>query len=147
MTRSFPLLFVLAGLLAACAQPPASAPQAPEPTVTDSHTAENALDLTGDYTGTMPCADCPGIATTVTLEPQGAARLSRVYLERNDGRAFSSTGRWTVHDNRVMLTMEDGEILFFHTGENTLTALDIEGHEITGPIAAHMVLRKNRTPS
>ncbi|MDE5451088.1 copper resistance protein NlpE N-terminal domain-containing protein, partial [Elizabethkingia meningoseptica] len=35
--------------------------------IDDSHNAQNSLDWAGTYEGTVPCADCPGIKTTITL--------------------------------------------------------------------------------
>ena len=37
--------------------------------VTDIHNAENSLDYEGTYKGVFPAADCPGIETTLTLNP------------------------------------------------------------------------------
>ena len=34
----------------------------------DGHNAENALDYTGTYEGTIPAADCPGINVSVELQ-------------------------------------------------------------------------------
>ena len=34
---------------------------------TQHHTAENSLDWAGIYQGNMPCSNCDGIATTLTL--------------------------------------------------------------------------------
>jgi len=52
------------------------------------------------YAGTMPCADCMGIRTVLTLysEP-GPTRyeLTETYVGTKDGdRSFPSSGRWTV---------------------------------------------------
>ena len=34
----------------------------------DEHNAQNSLDWAGTYEATLPCADCPGIKTTVVLK-------------------------------------------------------------------------------
>jgi len=52
------------------------------------------------YAGTMPCADCTGIRTVLTLysEP-GPTRyeLTETYIGTKDGdRSFPSSGRWTI---------------------------------------------------
>ena len=52
------------------------------------------------YAGTMPCADCMGIRTVLTLysEP-GPPRyeLTETYVGTKDGdRSFPSSGRWTI---------------------------------------------------
>jgi copper homeostasis protein (lipoprotein) len=56
--------------------------------------------LVGKYAGTMPCADCRGIRTVLTLysEP-GPTRyeLTETYVGTKDGdRLFPSSGRWTL---------------------------------------------------
>ena len=52
------------------------------------------------YAGTLPCADCAGIRTLLTLysEP-GPTRyeLAETYIGTKDGdRAFLNSGRWTI---------------------------------------------------
>ena len=54
----------------------------------------------GPFVGTTPCADCPGIATELTLtrkDPytaEGSYRLRMTYLER--GPPLESAGDWTT---------------------------------------------------
>ena len=61
--------------------------------------AANPLVL-GPFVGTTPCADCPGIATELTLtrrDPdtaEGSYRLRTTYLER--GPPFEAAGDWTT---------------------------------------------------
>ncbi len=143
--------YVLAAVVAVavatgCAQPGSAPPQttSPPPPAPAGSAAAPAPRLPGTYTGTLPCADCPGIDTTVTLGPDGMARVARVYREHNDGQPFTETGRWALSGERVLLTMGDGQTLFFRPGRegSTLTLLDTQGNPITGPIAPHLVLRR-----
>ena len=54
----------------------------------------------GPFVGTVPCADCPGIETELTLvrrdpaSAEGTYRLRTTYLER--GGPFERTGAWTT---------------------------------------------------
>ncbi len=44
--------------------------EASDPTMAkqaDMHTSQNSLDWAGVYEGVLPCADCPGIQTRLTL--------------------------------------------------------------------------------
>ena len=67
--------------------------------------ADRALPvLVGLFTGTVPCADCSGIRTDVTLvtssparSSEGAFSLVEHYLGTRTGdRAFRRHGRWTI---------------------------------------------------
>lgn len=57
---------------------------------------ELAANYAGVFAGVLPCADCPGIETEVTLNPDHTYTIRRVYLERADGKAFTESGTW-VH--------------------------------------------------
>ena len=56
----------------------------------DSHTSQQSLDWAGAYEGVLPCADCPGIRTRLTLTPGGGYELSTQYLDRQAAPQVSS---------------------------------------------------------
>ena len=65
------------------------------PTPVDGHTAQNALDYMGIYKGLMPCADCEGIQTQLTLNADKTYVLEEYYVK--NGRALhpsKATGRF-----------------------------------------------------
>ena len=78
MRTSYLLLPVLAFALAACMprQGPESAPMSADP----AHNSRNSLDFAGVYEGVLPCADCPGIQTRLTLNRDVSYELSTLYL-------------------------------------------------------------------
>lgn len=90
------LLLALPLLLAACQTPSAPATDSTDTsTVVDSHTAENALDWPGRYAGLLPCADCEGIQTQLTLNADKTYVLEEHYVK--NGRALhpsKATGRF-----------------------------------------------------
>ena len=90
------LLLALPLLLAACQTPSAPATDSTDTsTVVDSHTAENALDWPGRYAGLLPCADCEGIQTQLTLNADKTYVLEEYYVK--NGRALhpsKATGRF-----------------------------------------------------
>lgn len=55
----------------------------------------------GPFQGVLPCADCPGIRTELTLtrkgegRAEGTYRLSETYIDR--GAAIVTMGEWTTH--------------------------------------------------
>ena len=56
----------------------------------------------GTFTGTLPCADCPGIDVTLALEADGTYQLTQVYQERPDA-TWRTDGSWTAEgDGRVL---------------------------------------------
>ena len=90
------LLLALPLLLAACQTPSTPATDATDSNaVVDSHTAENALDWPGRYAGLLPCADCEGIQTQLTLNADKTYVLEEHYVK--NGRALhpsKATGRF-----------------------------------------------------
>ena len=97
--------------------------------VTDIHNAENSLDYEGTYKGVFPAADCPGIETTLTLNP-----------DRDS--SFDEKGTYTLKDNLLTLKEEGGELSYYKVGENHLRKLTMDKQEITGELADHYVLNK-----
>ncbi|WP_421933286.1 copper resistance protein NlpE N-terminal domain-containing protein [Phenylobacterium sp.] len=87
--------------LAACSPPAAKAPAAPAPAApaaAPAGTPPAAEPLTMSFSGLLPCADCPGLKTELTLtrdapySGDGTYRLVETYLER--GAPFTTTGKW-----------------------------------------------------
>lgn len=112
-----------------------------------AHNSRNAIDWAGTYTGTLPCADCPGIATTVTLRSDGSYRMEMVYLERNVA-PFVEEGSciWLPDGNTIACSKDDcskGREQRYLVGKNRLILLDGEGRRITGDLADRFVLKKS----
>ena len=95
-----------------------------KPSPPDMHTSRNALDWAGTYEGVLPCADCPGIRTRLTLRQDGRFELSLTYLERKV-EPFKSQGsfRWNADGNTI--TLDDGSM--YRVGEGRLLQLDRNG--------------------
>ena len=131
---------------AASAQSPA-AEAAPVTEFTgDGHNSRISVDWNGIYKGTIPCADCEGIQTELTLMEDGAFERRTTYLGK-DGGTRSEKGNFTWNDagSVVTLTFEDGETQQYQVGENMLFHLDREGNRITGDLADNYTLMKNKT--
>ena len=105
-----------------------------------AHNSRNSVDWAGTYQGTLPCADCPGIRYTITLNEDDTYVLKTRYLERGDS-VFTESGSFAWDENGGEITLADrGEK--FQVGENRLFHLDMEGNRITGTLAEHYVLTK-----
>ena len=72
-----------------------------QPQVADIHNAETSLDYEGTYKGVFPAADCPGIETTLTLNPDKTFTLHSVYIDRDS--SFDEKGTYTLEGNILTL--------------------------------------------
>ena len=116
-------LGLLAVSLAACkqdAQPAPAAPAAavepatqPAPAVTPQASDSDLTAKSGDvdmkafpgtFTGTLPCASCPGIDTRLELQAEGPFKLTETY-QGETAAPVVLEGTWTVEDGgkRVLL--------------------------------------------
>lgn len=109
----------------------------------DMHTAETSLDYLGTYEGTLPAADCPGIQTTLTLNPDGTYELHLKYIDRD--AEFDETGVFTVKENLLTLAqLDDGSEEYYKIEENRLRMLDAEKQPVTGALAENYVLQRTK---
>ena len=114
--------------------------------IADHHNAKNSLDYDGIYQGTLPCADCEGIKTTVYINRDNTYVLKQEYLGKS-GNSIEEKGKyvWDKNDNQFTLQPSDakGQTLKFFVGERTLTMLDTSGNKITGNLAGNYILSKD----
>ena len=74
--------------------------------VADMHNAETSLDYFGEYKGTIPAADCPGIEVTLIFNKDRTYTQKYIYLERKDGE-FNETGTFKVEGNILPTLAEE----------------------------------------
>lgn len=69
--------------------------------------------------------------------------MTETYLGKGDKKPFETHGTFTFDkDNTSVITLDDkGQNRKFFIGENTATALDMEGKKIEGSLAEHYVLK------
>ncbi|MGL4829504.1 MAG: copper resistance protein NlpE [Vibrio sp.] len=108
-----------------------------------AHNSQNSLDWAGIYQGTLPCADCGGIETELTLNADGSYKLTETYLDK-EGEPFASEGAFVWDETGSIVTLQTGEQTGrqYLVGENTLTHLDMHGQQIDGELADFYVLSK-----
>lgn len=129
-------LAIAAVLLLAAACAPSVPPDAGAPQV-------------GIYEGVLPCADCPGIRTRLTLQgpPDFRYRLEQTYLERNpepfveEGVYYILRGNAVDPDATVFEIGADSRRYFQRTGPDTLVGLDREMRPISST-TADLTLRR-----
>lgn len=116
------LALSLATWLCACTN---LAPSA-EPPV-DGHNSRNSLDWAGVYAGVLPCADCPGIKTRLTLRSDGSYELVTEYLERAVApRTVAGHFTWNAAGGAITLDAA-GYGQTFRVGEGRLLQLNRDG--------------------
>lgn len=109
--------------------------------VADSHTSQNSLDWAGLYRGSLPCADCEGIQSTLWLQSNGEYQLQNKYLGAKTPTVIVDSGHITwQNDGQNILLSHGGK---YRVGENQLFQLDGDGKKITGPLASHFILIKS----
>ncbi len=113
--------------------------------ITDTHNSRNSLDWNGTYQGILPCADCEGIQTRLTLMNNGDFRRTLIYLGSEEAsKSESGTFEWDEGGFQITLHPRDGEPQKYQVGENRLFHLDRDGNRITGDLAEKYELVKNR---
>ena len=119
------ILFAVATVVSAGAQQSgASAPTAQPP---DMHNSRSSLDWAGTYEGVLPCADCPGTKTRLTLNQDGSYRLvTQGQGSQNAEKSVSGVFTWQPSGNAITLD-EPGGRQQFSVGEGRLTLLRPEG--------------------
>ena len=136
---TFPRSFAAAGLslfLAACQgreQPYGTGSENP---AADKDAGAATLSLAGMYADTVPCNDCQGISTRLTLKPDSLYELQEVYLGRPDPVNYRR-GPWRVRGQVVTLAPSGNSPVRRYQVETPrrLRLLDADGKPMQAPNA------------
>lgn len=93
----------------------------------------HGLHLPASFTGTLPCADCAGIAHQLDLFPEQGFHLRRDWLGRGDPLSQTDRGRWHLDPATGALVLgdvPDGPIRWKVTGPDSLRLLAQDGSPI-----------------
>lgn len=140
MKRNYLGLLILLVVLGAC--------KADKPVETDENAlyqgdnSHVSLDWTGSYEGTLPCADCPGIITVLTLKEDNTFTMFNEYMERNTKINDSGTFTWDSTGSVIHIAGKATNVKY-KVGENVLIQLDLEGNAIEGPMKDAFNLKKH----
>lgn len=122
--------------VAAAAPAAVAAPVAvPVAEITPASTADfDMRAFAGEFGGTLPCADCPGIETRIELKGDGSYALDETYVDRKDGR-FKGDGSWTVEENGHRLRLDpnsksEQDRLFEIVGNDEIRMLGKDGEAV-----------------
>lgn len=108
------------------------------------HTEENK-NFVGTYQGELPCADCEGINTILTLKSDSTFTLDELYNKGSQGAIFHyhSYGKIVFGEKgKISLTDNDDKTRYYELGDSTITMLDTEGKRIEGETAPFYTLKK-----
>ena len=106
---------LLTGLFAvSCSKKEEAKAEAPQAVEADSAQAqpeeaakaEAPKKHVGEFSGKLPCADCPGIETKLTLNEDGSFLLDETYLEKKDGQ-FNAKGSYEVSADSAFVTLKE----------------------------------------
>jgi len=99
--------------------------------------------IVNGYAGVVPCADCDGVETSLTLYADTTYQLRVNYIGKNPkdtaGLNKTTAGRFMMHNDTVHL--EGDEYRYLKT-DTALIQLDKSGKYLTGKKAAKYVLKK-----
>ena len=100
-----------------------------------------SLDWAGTYEGVLPCADCEGIKTVITINQDNSYVTKEIYEGKKDS-LFESKGTFKWDENGQKIIFSDASRHLYFVGENTLTLLDKDGNKISGDLAEYYILKK-----
>lgn len=112
MKKSLIVLFVVAVSIAALISSGCSGPK-----------------VRGTYEGTLPCADCPGIQTSITINADGRFHMEETYLE-SDVATIVTEGQWALDKDIITFTAQDYKFEYKVISEKEIRWAP-DGHEIT----------------
>ena len=126
---------------------------------TVNHTTSTGNSALGVFTGVLPCADCEGIETTITLKENKVKNertysLKEVYIGQGSNKPFETKGTWTIikgtplDPNAIVYQLavdnddpEDSDVVNYLVVDNsTLKLLDDEMNEIDSKL--NYILKK-----
>lgn len=109
----------------------------------DYHTSQNSLDWDGTYKGVLPCADCEGIETEITIDVDGNYTRKVTYLKDGNKDTYTEQGlfAWNKEGTKIILK-STSDNKYYQVGENYLQVLDLKGNTITGALADKYILQK-----
>ena len=127
---------------AANTETPAAETVENNPESPDMHTSETSLDWDGTYKGTLPCADCEGIETTIVLNKDRTFERTTVYKGKKDGN-FNVKGKFSWDKDGRVITLEiKDENSSYQVREGNIVLLSQEGKVNTGELAELYILKK-----
>lgn len=111
--------------------------------VADMHTADISLDYYGEYKGTVPAADCPGIEMTLVLNKDNTFTLHSSYIDRKT--VIDESGTFSIEGNILTLKEKsNGTTSYYKVQEGSVMMLNAEKQPAEGDMANAYVLKQEK---
>jgi len=142
------LMILCAGLCVSSCDSPGTRKKTIEPENQDSTAIAETTpadpgpsNILGIYQGTLPCADCDGIETTLELDNDNTYTLTTIYRGR-ESASFSREGYYRYNRDQSSLILSDlsnapNQYLVM---SDKLYQLDLAGNQIKGDLAEKYAL-------
>lgn len=111
----------------------------------DAHTSQSSLDYAGVYEGVLPCADCEGIKTNLTLNKDNTYLLQIAYQKDGKEQApqeYKGNFSWNEAGTTVILAGIDSFNSQYLVNEGQIVVLDMNGEKIESTLADHYILKQ-----
>jgi copper homeostasis protein (lipoprotein) len=85
------------------------------------------------FSSVLPCANCEGIETSITLQPDGSFFSRQVYRGEPQPNQANDLGRWVMshYGNVLVMQGQSSEVRYFRVkSPDTIEMLDLEGRTI-----------------
>lgn len=96
------------------------------------------LGLPTVFTGTLPCASCPGIETHLLVDSTGFREVTW-YIDEED-EPFTTYGTWNVSADSLFLNSDDDTYKTYLIENDTLRLLDQSKNRIEGDLSENYLL-------
>jgi heat shock protein HslJ len=142
-TQFYLMMLVIALCVAACGSQQSRTNQK----LSGCSNSRDALDWSGTYFGTVPCADGPGILMELSLNADLTYSMTRVYQNRPGTFVNSGNFEWNDKGSEIKLKtgISDNGFQQFKVQEGTLVLLTSSGEVIEGDLADAYLLGKVET--
>lgn len=118
---------------------------------TTQKTVDNSFVWSGVYKGTLPCADCGGIQTTLLLNPDKSFELTEIYQDVEGDSIFKHEGIFTWNDDGRSIVLEgspDPAANQYRAAKGKLLKLDRNGKCINSSLSnMYVLIKKKETAS
>ncbi len=123
----------------AVAEQPAPVAAESAPSAAPEEVPFDTKGFAGTFSGTLPCADCPGIDTKLTFNADGTYKLHEVH-QGKPGNGFNRDGTWTVEENGKRIRLDpnskrEQDRLYAVTSKDQIEGLDLEGKAIESKLS------------
>ncbi|MFC5269879.1 copper resistance protein NlpE N-terminal domain-containing protein [Adhaeribacter terreus] len=151
MKKCLFLSLIVAGYLTACSStksPDSSATATNIPATATPDNSKTSVDWPGTYRAMLPCGDCEGIKTELTLKQDQTYEMAMTYLGKSkEVYREKGTFQWNSNGNKITLSgkLQQQETNQYLVGENRLWKLDAAGQKVTGALAEKYILKKGET--